>query len=91
MFHTFFFVPGSDASEVNIKSAQKVNQIAASLQHDNTRRGSSAAESQGTLNYLLFEPGIFWPANAWVPLEQKFRESSHAGPYYIPRVWRSVY
>ena len=58
---SFFFVvvPGSDASEVNMKSAQKVNQIAASLQHDNTRRGSSAAESQGTLNYLLFEPGIF--------------------------------
>ena len=55
----FFVVPGSDASEVNMKSAQKVNQIAASLQHDNTRRGSSAAESQGTLNYLLFEPGIF--------------------------------
>ena len=38
---------GSDPSEVNLKNAEKINEIAGSLQSDSERRGSSAAESQG--------------------------------------------
>ena len=38
---------GSDPSEVNLKNAEKINEVATSLQPDNKRRGSSAAESQG--------------------------------------------
>ena len=38
---------GSDPSEVNFKNAEKINEIAGSLQSESERRGLSAAESQG--------------------------------------------
>ncbi|XP_074632163.1 uncharacterized protein LOC141890549 [Acropora palmata] len=54
--HDYCRVPrntdGSDPSEVNLKNAEKINQIAGSLQSDNERRGSSAAESQGTETFI---------------------------------------
>ena len=45
---------GSDPSEVNLKNAEKINQIADSLQSDNERRGSSAAESQGMTQKYIY-------------------------------------
>lgn len=38
---------GLDPSEVKFKNAEKINEIAGSLQSDSERRSSSAAESQG--------------------------------------------
>jgi len=39
------FIIGSDPSDVNIKNAEKINDVA-NLQTDSRHRGSSAAESQ---------------------------------------------
>lgn len=51
---------GSDPSEVNVKNAEKINQIAGSLQSDNERRGSSAAESQGMAPKYIYQCLALW-------------------------------
>ena len=51
---------GSDPSEVNLKNAEKINQIAGSLQSDNERRGSSAAESQGMAQKYICQCFEVW-------------------------------
>ena len=51
---------GSDPSEINLKNAEKINQIAGSLQSDNERRGSSAAESQGMAQKYICQGLALW-------------------------------
>lgn len=41
------FIIGSDPSEVNVKNAEKMNDVVANLQTDSKHRGLSAAQSQG--------------------------------------------
>ena len=41
------FIIGSDPSDVNVKNADKINDVVANLQTDSWHRGSSAAQSQG--------------------------------------------
>ena len=46
-FCVLMLLIGLDPSEVKFKNAEKINEIAGSLQSDSERRSSSAAESQG--------------------------------------------
>lgn len=41
------FIIRSDPSEVNVKNAEKINDVVANLQTDSRHRGLSAAKSQG--------------------------------------------
>ncbi|XP_068713550.1 uncharacterized protein [Montipora foliosa] len=43
---------GSDPSDVNVKNAEKINDVVANLQTDSRHRGSSAAQSQGTEMFI---------------------------------------
>lgn len=46
------FIIGSDPSDVNVKNAEKINNVVANLQTDSRHRGSSAAQSQGIFNII---------------------------------------
>ncbi|XP_074625879.1 uncharacterized protein LOC141884088 isoform X2 [Acropora palmata] len=54
--HDYCKVPrnhdGSDPSEVNVKNAEKINDVVANLQTDSKHRGLSAAQSQGTEMFI---------------------------------------
>ena len=41
------FIMDSDPSDVNVKNAEKINDVVANLQTDSRQRGLSAAQSQG--------------------------------------------
>lgn len=43
----YALIIGSDPSDINVKNAEKINEVAANLQTDSEHRGLSAAESQG--------------------------------------------
>lgn len=51
------FIIGSDPSDMNVKNAEKINDLVANLQTDSRYRGSSAAESQGIDTRITC---IFW-------------------------------